>query len=107
MTFTVPSGDLQKALSVLERARTDIEFDMIQHDQGLAKVSVIGIGMRSHTGVAASGLQRRWPTRASTSAPSPRRRSRSPHPESTIPIPNWRCGLCIPSTVSISNRARA
>jgi len=57
MTFTVPSGDLQKALSVLERARTDIEFDMIQHDQGLAKVSVIGIGMRSHTGVAASAFK--------------------------------------------------
>jgi len=57
MTFTVPSGDLQKALSVLEHARTDIEFDAIQHDQGLAKVSVIGIGMRSHTGVAASAFK--------------------------------------------------
>jgi len=57
MTFTVPSGDLQKALNVIEHARTDIKFDAIQHDQGLAKVSVIGIGMRSHTGVAASAFK--------------------------------------------------
>ncbi|MGY6708208.1 MAG: aspartate kinase [Rhizobiaceae bacterium] len=57
MTFTVPSGDLDKALRVLENNRADIGFDALQHDQGLAKVSVIGIGMRSHTGVAASAFK--------------------------------------------------
>ena len=57
MTFTVPSGDLDKALLVLENNRTEIGFDALQHDQGLAKVSVIGIGMRSHAGVAATAFK--------------------------------------------------
>jgi aspartate kinase len=57
MTFTVPSGDLQKALKVLEETREAIGFDVLQHDQGLAKVSVIGIGMRSHAGVAATAFR--------------------------------------------------
>jgi aspartate kinase len=57
MTFTVPSGDLIKALKVLEPTRETIGFDVIQHDQGLAKVSVIGIGMRSHAGVAATAFK--------------------------------------------------
>ncbi len=57
MTFTVPSGDLDKALAVLDRARNEIGFDVVQHDQGMAKVSVIGIGMRSHAGVAATAFR--------------------------------------------------
>ncbi|MFN4273226.1 MAG: aspartate kinase [Aliihoeflea sp.] len=57
MTFTVPSGDLDKALLVLENNRSEIGFDALQHDQGLAKVSVIGIGMRSHAGVAATAFK--------------------------------------------------
>ncbi|NMG41152.1 aspartate kinase [Chelativorans sp. ZYF759] len=57
MTFTVPSGDLDKALAVLGQTRDSIGFDAIQHDQGLAKVSVIGIGMRSHAGVAATAFK--------------------------------------------------
>ena len=57
MTFTVPSGDLNKALAVLDRSRGDIGFDVVQHDQGMAKVSVIGIGMRSHAGVAATAFR--------------------------------------------------
>jgi aspartate kinase len=57
MTFTVPSGDLDKALLVLENNRAEIGFDALQHDQGLAKVSVIGIGMRSHAGVAATAFK--------------------------------------------------
>jgi aspartate kinase len=57
MTFTVPSGDVEKALAVLEKTRQKIGFDAIQHDLGMSKVSVIGIGMRSHTGVAATAFQ--------------------------------------------------
>jgi len=57
MTFTVPSGDLDKALRVLDDNRAEIGFDALQHDQGLAKVSVIGIGMRSHAGVAATAFK--------------------------------------------------
>jgi aspartate kinase len=52
MTFTVPSGDVGKALRVLEKVRETVGFDNVQHDEGMSKVSVIGIGMRSHAGVA-------------------------------------------------------
>ncbi|MCO5145614.1 MAG: aspartate kinase [Aquamicrobium sp.] len=57
MTFTVPAGDVAKALSVLEKVRETIGFDVIQHEEGLSKVSVIGIGMRSHAGVAATAFR--------------------------------------------------
>jgi aspartate kinase len=57
MTFTVPSSDLAKALNVLDTARGSIGFDVVQHDTGMAKVSVIGIGMRSHAGVAATAFK--------------------------------------------------
>ena len=57
MTFTVPSGDLDKALAVLEKVRQTIGFDVVQSEAGMSKVSVIGIGMRSHAGVAATAFK--------------------------------------------------
>ncbi|MBB3952040.1 aspartate kinase [Aureimonas jatrophae] len=57
MTFTVPVGDLRKATGVLEAAKDEMGFDVVQAEQGLAKVSVIGVGMRSHTGVAATAFK--------------------------------------------------
>ncbi len=57
MTFTVPSGDAEKALSVLAENKDKIGFDVIQSETGLVKVSVIGIGMRSHAGVAATAFR--------------------------------------------------
>ena len=57
MTFTVPDGDLAKALNVLETARTEIGYEVAQSDPGMVKVSVVGIGMRSHTGVAATAFK--------------------------------------------------
>lgn len=57
MTFTVPSGDVDKALRVLEKVRETVGFDSVQHDEGMSKVSVIGIGMRSHAGVAATAFK--------------------------------------------------
>ena len=57
MTFTVPSGDLDKALSVLNGNRGAIGFDAVQSEGGMVKVSVIGIGMRSHAGVAATAFR--------------------------------------------------
>ncbi|MEQ8481174.1 MAG: aspartate kinase [Hoeflea sp.] len=57
MTFTVPSGDAEKALAVLSGQKDAIGYDVVQSESGLAKVSVIGIGMRSHTGVAASAFK--------------------------------------------------
>jgi aspartate kinase len=57
MTFTVPSGDVAKALAVLDKVRETVGFDAVQHDDGMSKVSVIGIGMRSHAGVAATAFK--------------------------------------------------
>ena len=57
MTFTVPTGDLDKALTVLEKNRDSVGFDAVQSEGGLVKVSVIGIGMRSHAGVAATAFK--------------------------------------------------
>lgn len=56
MTFTVPDGDLDRAIKTLEANQEQIGFEIIQHDKGLVKVSVIGIGMRSHAGVAATAF---------------------------------------------------
>ena len=56
MTFTVPTGDLDKALAVLGKEKEAVGFDVIQSESGLVKVSVIGIGMRSHAGVAAQAF---------------------------------------------------
>jgi aspartate kinase len=52
MTFTVGKTDLARATSVLEQARADIGFAEIKTDQNVAKLSVVGVGMRSHAGVA-------------------------------------------------------
>jgi aspartate kinase len=57
MTFTVPSGDVDKALAVLDRLKASIGYDVVQSEAGMSKVSVIGIGMRSHAGVAATAFK--------------------------------------------------
>ena len=57
MTFTVPSGDVDKALAVLDRLKADVGYDVVQSEAGMSKVSVIGIGMRSHAGVAATAFK--------------------------------------------------
>ncbi|WP_295559553.1 aspartate kinase [uncultured Hyphomicrobium sp.] len=53
MTFTVQAAELPRALEVLKAARADIGNFDVQSSADVAKVSVIGIGMRSHAGVAA------------------------------------------------------
>ena len=57
MTFTVPSGDIDKALHVLDKVKQTVGFDVVQSEAGMSKVSVIGIGMRSHAGVAATAFR--------------------------------------------------
>ncbi len=57
MTFTVPDSDIDKTRAVLEKVKETIGIDVIQSDAGMVKVSVIGIGMRSHAGVAATAFQ--------------------------------------------------
>lgn len=52
MTFTVPQADLTKAIEVMDAAQGDIQYDQLHSDSGVSKVSVIGVGMRSHAGVA-------------------------------------------------------
>lgn len=53
MTFTVARDKLVRARDLLERARAEVAYETLVADQGVAKVSVIGVGMRSHEGVAA------------------------------------------------------
>ena len=52
MTFTVGKTDFPRATDVLETARQAIGFAEITTDQNVAKLSVVGVGMRSHAGVA-------------------------------------------------------
>jgi aspartate kinase len=53
MTFTVQESDLERVLDVLKGARKEIGYFDIKSSSDVAKVSVIGVGMRSHAGVAA------------------------------------------------------
>jgi aspartate kinase len=52
LTFTVREADLQRAVGVLETIRADIGYAGVNADANVAKVSVVGVGMRSHAGVA-------------------------------------------------------
>ena len=53
ISFTVPKDDLHRAISVMEKISTDLEATGITHDSNVARVSVIGAGMRTNPGVAA------------------------------------------------------
>lgn len=52
MTFTVPKTDLLRAQQILEQERHDVGFTELLTDDNVVKISVVGIGMKSHTGVA-------------------------------------------------------
>ena len=52
ITFTVPEGDHQRAIDAIKRSRDAIGYARLDHDANVVKVSVIGVGMRSHAGVA-------------------------------------------------------
>ena len=51
-TFTVNRGDFKKALGLLEQISTDIGARQVIGNEGIVKVSIVGVGMRSHAGVA-------------------------------------------------------
>lgn len=57
LTFTVPSADYERARVTIEKAKANIGYDHIDGSTEVAKVSVIGIGMRSHAGVAAQAFK--------------------------------------------------
>ncbi|OYW46918.1 MAG: aspartate kinase [Sphingomonadales bacterium 32-68-7] len=54
VTFTVPQADLARAQALLEDKRETIGFNRVITDSKVAKISVVGVGMRSHAGVAST-----------------------------------------------------
>jgi aspartate kinase len=52
ITFTTPRGDFERTMTVLEANQAKIGYHRISASTKLAKVSVVGVGMRSHAGVA-------------------------------------------------------
>ncbi len=57
ITFTVPAAEFDRAMDILTKARADIGYRALQGAKDVAKVSAIGIGMRSHAGVAATAFK--------------------------------------------------
>ena len=57
LTFTVPRPDHKKTLAVVEQIAADIQAKGIRSDRHIAKVSIVGAGMRTHAGVAATMFQ--------------------------------------------------
>ena len=57
LTFTVPAGDYKRATDVLTKSKGQVIYERLDGATGVAKVSVIGIGMRSHAGVAAKAFK--------------------------------------------------
>ncbi|WAC23323.1 aspartate kinase [Blastomonas sp. SL216] len=54
VTFTVPAADLARSMDLLENAKEAIGFNRIIPDTNVAKISVVGVGMKSHAGVAST-----------------------------------------------------
>ncbi|MBH0196519.1 MAG: aspartate kinase [Nitrospira sp.] len=53
LSFTVPRADLKKAVPIIQSVAKDIDAKSVSVTEAIAKVSLIGVGMRSHSGVAA------------------------------------------------------
>jgi aspartate kinase len=54
ISFTVPKTDLAPAMLVLEKVRDEVGADQVEADEDVAKVSLVGAGMKSSPGVAAA-----------------------------------------------------
>jgi aspartate kinase len=54
VTFTVPAADLARSIEALNQAKASIGFEELVHDTRVAKISVVGVGMKSHAGVAST-----------------------------------------------------
>jgi aspartate kinase len=57
LTFTVPETDFERARTTIEKAKAQIGYSRLDAASDVTKVSVIGIGMRSHAGVAAQAFK--------------------------------------------------
>jgi aspartate kinase len=53
LTFTVPKADYKKALAIVEKTAAAVKSKGVKVDTDIAKISVVGVGMRTHAGVAA------------------------------------------------------
>jgi aspartate kinase len=54
MTFTVPRTDYKKALGILQDVAADIGAEEVSSADNIAKVSIVGVGMRNHSGIAST-----------------------------------------------------
>jgi len=52
MTFTVPKGDFEQAMEIVQKTAREIGAESVAGDKNIAKVSIIGVGMRNHAGIA-------------------------------------------------------
>ncbi len=57
MTFTVPKADCKKAVKIVEEIAQKIGASGVKHNENIAKISIIGVGMRSHSGIASTMFQ--------------------------------------------------
>ncbi len=57
VTFTVPTADFERAMALIQGLKGVVAMESVTGSSDVAKVSVIGIGMRSHAGVAASAFK--------------------------------------------------
>jgi len=57
LTFTVPKSELNTAINIIEPTAKELEVPEVITDEKVAKVSIIGVGMKTHAGVAARMFQ--------------------------------------------------
>jgi aspartate kinase len=57
ITFTCARGDLSRALPIVEKVRAELEAEGVTSDDSISKVSVVGLGMKDHAGVASRMFQ--------------------------------------------------
>jgi aspartate kinase len=57
ITFTEPTADFERSMAQIEALKQNVVMEKVSGSKDVAKVSVIGIGMRSHAGVAAEAFQ--------------------------------------------------
>ena len=56
-TFTVHRGEYKKALEILKRVSQELKAREVSGDDKIVKISVVGVGMRSHAGIASQMFQ--------------------------------------------------
>ena len=57
MTFTVMRSDYARAMEILKKVAEDIGAESVTGDEDIAKISIVGVGMRNHSGIASTMFQ--------------------------------------------------